>query len=266
MQTQSFRPTYAGRNNLPRTEKMEDKTPLLILKNLSVNITGKKILKNIDFTFHKNKIYAIMGPNGSGKSTLAYTIMGNPSYVLEKNSSILYKNKEIQADLPDKRAKNGIFLSFQNPLSLSGVNVFQLLRLALSGIKDPLTVKEEIEKYAGLLKIDLELTERSLNDGASGGEKKKLELLQAAVLNPDLQIFDEIDTGVDVDALKIIAGFIKQHKHNKTYIIITHYNRILKYIRPDVVMVMIDGKIAKTGDYRLAETIEKKGYEKLRTL
>jgi len=173
------------------------------------------------------------------------------------------EKKDITNVESDKRAAAGIFLSFQSPLSLSGVSVFSLLRTAIAGKKDPLKLREEIEKTAKLLKIKEELMERSFNEGTSGGEKKKLELLQAAILSPKFLIFDEIDTGVDVDALKTIAQFMEKNKSGKTYLLITHYNRILKYVKPDEVLVMMDGKIVKRGDYKLAEKIEKTGYAKL---
>ncbi len=235
---------------------------MVTIKNLSVNVDEKTILKNISFEFEKNKIYALMGPNGSGKSTLASVLMGHPAYNVSLGK--IFFDKEDITDLEvDKRAKLGIFLSFQQPLSLSGVNVFQLLRLALSGRKEPLAVKEEIDFYAKKLKIKKELLERSLNDGASGGEKKKLEILQAALLQPKFLILDEVDTGVDVDALKTIANFINEFKKDRTILIITHYNRILRYLVPDKVLVMIDGEIKKVGDHKLAEEIEKNGYEKI---
>lgn len=233
---------------------------MISLKNLSVSVGEKKILKNINFNFEKNKVYALMGPNGSGKSTLASIIVGHPSYTVNQGK-IFFENDDITELDVDERAKKGIFLSFQQPLSLSGVTVFQLLRLALSGKKDPLKVKEEIDFYAKKLKIKKELLERSLNDGASGGEKKKLEVLQAALLEPKFLILDEVDTGVDVDALKTIALFLDEFKKDKTVLIITHYYRILKYLQPDYVMVMIDGEIKKVGDKTLAEKIEKEGYE-----
>ncbi len=233
---------------------------MISLKNLSVSVGEKKILKNINFNFEKNKVYALMGPNGSGKSTLASIIVGHPSYTVNQGK-IFFENDDITELDVDERAKKGIFLSFQQPLSLSGVTVFQLLRLALSGKKDPLKVKEEIDFYAKKLKIKKELLERSLNDGASGGEKKKLEVLQAALLEPKFLILDEVDTGVDVDALKTIALFLDEFKKDKTVLIITHYYRILKYLQPDYVMVMIDGEIKKVGDKKLAEKIEKEGYE-----
>ena len=235
---------------------------MLSLTNLKVKVGEKVIINNVNFNLEKGKVYALMGPNGSGKSTLALTIMGHPQYQIE-NGKIDMEGVEINNLSADKRAQLGLFLSFQTPIAVSGVNVFQLLRLALSGKKDPLEIKKEIEKYASVLKIPNELINRSLNEGASGGEKKKLEVLQAAVLEPKFLIFDEVDTGVDVDAMKVIAQFIKKHKKDKTYLLITHYNRILRYIKPDKVLIMIDGEIVKVGDYKLAYQIEKKGYEKL---
>ena len=234
---------------------------MLELKNLTINVSDKTIIQNLNLKLEKNKVYVLMGPNGSGKSTLALTLMGHPLYQI-KSGKILFEKKDITNLEPDKKANAGIFLSFQSPLSLSGVSVFSLLRTAIAGRKDPLILKEEIEKTAKILKIKKELLERSFNEGASGGEKKKLELLQAFVLNPKFLMFDEIDTGVDVDALKTIAQFMEKNKKGKTYLLITHYNRILKYVKPDVVLVMINGKIVKQGDYRLAEEIEKKGYAK----
>jgi len=219
-------------------------------------------LQDFNFEFETGKIYAVMGPNGSGKSTLAYTIMGHPSYVVSKESSITFEGENITELKADKRSEKGIFLSFQSPLSLSGVKVQQLLHYALQGKKDPLTIREEIKKYARELNIDEHLLSRSLNEGASGGEKKKLEVLQAAVLEKKLLIFDEVDTGVDIDALKSIAKFLNTHKQDKTYIIITHYNRILKYLKPDKVLIVGGGKLQKVGDYTLADQIEKEGYDR----
>ncbi|HRN70143.1 MAG TPA: hypothetical protein PLS49_03065, partial [Candidatus Woesebacteria bacterium] len=164
----------------------------------------------------------------------------------------------------DERANKGIFLSFQTPLALSGVKVYQLLQLALQGKKDPLTIRKEAQKYAKELGISEDLLSRPLNEGASGGERKKMEVLQAAVLDKKLLIFDEVDTGVDVDALKSISKFLTKHKKDKTYIIITHYNRILHHLKPDYVLVMMKGKIVKVGDASLAKEIEKSGYENIK--
>ncbi len=234
---------------------------MLKLENLTITIANKTIIENLNLKLEKNKVYVLMGPNGSGKSTLALTLMGHPLYQI-KSGKIFFDKKDITNLKSEKRANTGIFLSFQSPLSLSGVSIFSLLRTAIAGKKDPLALREEIEKTAKLLKIKKELLERSFNEGTSGGEKKKLELLQASILNPKFLIFDEIDTGVDVDALKTIAQFMEKNKKGKTYLIITHYNRILKYVQSDEVLVMMEGKIVKQGDYRLAEEIEKKGYEK----
>ncbi|MEK7597405.1 MAG: Fe-S cluster assembly ATPase SufC [Patescibacteria group bacterium] len=235
---------------------------MLELKNLTITVADKLIIKNLNLKLEKNKVYVLMGPNGSGKSTLALTLMGHPLYQI-KSGKIYFEKKDITNLESDKKAIAGIFLSFQSPLSLSGVNIFSLLQTAIAGKKDPLALREEIEKTAKLLKIKKELLERSFNEGTSGGEKKKLELLQASILNPKFLMFDEIDTGVDVDALKTIAQFMEKNKKGKTYLLITHYNRILKYVKPDVVLVMVNGKIVKQGDYRLAEEIEKNGYEKI---
>jgi Fe-S cluster assembly ATP-binding protein len=232
---------------------------MLELKNLTISIEGKTIIKNLNLKLSKNKVYVIMGPNGSGKSTLALTLMGHPLYKI-KSGKIFFEKKDITNLESDKRGVAGIFLSFQSPLSLSGVSVFSLLRTAIAGKKDPLKLREQIEKTAKLLKIKEELMERSFNEGTSGGEKKKLELLQAAILSPKFLMFDEIDTGVDVDALKTIAQFMEKNKKGKTYLLITHYNRILKYVKPDEVLIMMDGKIIKRGDHKLAEKIEKEGY------
>lgn len=235
---------------------------MLQLQNLTVKVNKNTILKKINYRFSKGKIYAIMGPNGSGKSTLAFTIAGHPGYKIE-DGRLKMGNKDITELSPDKRAKLGIFLSFQSPLSLSGVTVFQLLRLAMQKRKDPLKIKKEIEHAARKLKIKQELLERSLNQGASGGEKKKLELLQAAILNPKLLIFDEIDTGVDIDALKTIAEYMHKNKNGKTYLLITHYNRILHYLKPDKVLVLMAGRLVKEGNSKLAEEIERSGYKKI---
>src|SRR3989344_1515268 len=243
---------------------------MLKLKNLSVSIEKKQILKDINFEFEKGKIYAIMGPNGSGKSTLAYAVMGHPSYNVKrvtrnvKNGVFLKNLKGKYEDITEleanERSEKGIFLSFKSPLALSGVKVYQLLQLALNGKKDPLTIREEARKYAKELGISEDLLKRSLNEGASGGERKKMEVLQAAVLDKKLLIFDEVDTGVDVDALKSISKFLIKHRKDKTFVVITHYNRILHYLKPDKVLIMINGKIVKVGGPDLSKKIEEEGY------
>ena len=232
---------------------------MLRLKNLSVSVGEKKIIKNFSFDFQKGKVYVVMGPNGSGKSTLSYALMAHPTYEL---NGLISLNGENITDLDaQKRAEKGIFLSFQSPLSLSGVTVFQLLQLALSGTIDPVMLRRKVLSTAKELHLSEELLRRSLNENASGGEKKKLEVLQATILDKQVQIFDEVDTGVDVDALKTIGTFLNKNKKNKTYIIVTHYNRILKYVKPDEVLVLNNGKLVRTGGASLAKQIERTGYK-----
>lgn len=236
---------------------------MLRLLNLTAGAGRKTILNGISHVFAENKIYVIVGPNGSGKSTLAHVIMGNPAYTVGKGSKVLFRETDLAELSPDKRAKLGIFLSFQSPHALKGVTVFQLLRMALDGAKDPLKLRQEMYRVARTLKIKKELIENPLNEGASGGEKKKMEVLQAAVINPKLAIFDEVDTGVDVDALKVFATFIKSFRKDKTLIFITHNFRILKHITPDEVLIMKEGKIIRTGGHDLLETVENEGFRNL---
>lgn len=234
---------------------------MLELKKYTVTAEEKTILKNIDFVFETGKIYAIMGPNGSGKSTLALTLAGAKQFTASKLSKSMFGGSDISTLSPEKRARAGLFISLQAPPSITGVTVFQMLRTALAGKQSALEVRAEISKFAEKLSINPKLLKRSLNVDFSGGERKKMEVLQMAILNPKLAILDEIDTGVDVDALKIIATFLKENKkEDQTYIFITHNTRILEFLKPDAVLIMKNGEIAKTGDAKLAKEIEKKGY------
>ncbi len=233
---------------------------MLTIKNLTIKADNKIIIKNFSYSFEKEKIYVIMGPNGSGKSTLALTIMGHPIYQIEKGE-IIFNNRKINELSADKRAKLGIFLSFQSPLSLTGINLFQLLKTSLGKKIDPLKLKNRLENLAEELNFKKDLLYRSLNESASGGERKKAELIQGLILNPKLMIFDEIDTGVDVDGLKIIGETINKNKKNKTYLLITHYHRIVKYLKPDRVLILKDSELKKEGDKKLIEEVEKKGYK-----
>ncbi len=238
---------------------------MITLEKLSASIEGKKILHTFSFSFKPGKIYAIMGPNGSGKSTLASSIVGHPSITLSSASKIIINGKNIKNLSPDKRALLGIFLSFQTPMTLPGVTVFELLRLALEKKMDPVTLYEKIKMYAKELHIKDELLKRSLNDGFSGGEKKKLEALQAVLLSPSFALFDEIDTGVDVDSLKIISQFLKKHLAKKaTLVFITHSTRLLSYIKPNEILVIKEGRLIKTGTSILAKKIEEKGFESIK--
>lgn len=243
---------------------------MLTLQNVSVSIDGKNILDGISLDFKPGKTYAVMGPNGSGKSTLASAIMGHPDIVYSRASKILAgtkpacRGRNIKALSPDKRAQLGLALSFQTPLALPGVTVFELLRLALEKRLDPITLHQKVRAYAAELRIKDELLRRSLNDGFSGGEKKKLEALQIALLEPRFALFDEIDTGVDVDALRAITGFLKKHlPKDTTKVFITHSAKLLKYVRPDAVIVLKDGSIAKTGGVALVRKIEEEGFDSI---
>lgn len=237
---------------------------MLSIEHLSASIEGKKILHDISFAFKSGKTYAILGPNGSGKSTLASVIMGHPDFKLARGSKILVGQKNLRSLSPDKRAALGISMTFQNPLALEGVSVRDLLRLALEKRYDPFALHAKIREGAEALKIKSELLSRSLNDGFSGGEKKKLEALQIALLEPRFVLFDEIDTGVDVDALKTITGFLRKTLSKEaTLVFITHSAKLLKYMRPDEILVIKDGRLAATGTMTLAKKIEDRGFESI---
>lgn len=235
---------------------------MITLSHLSASIGDKKILHDISFSFQPGKVYALMGPNGSGKSTLASTIMGHPDIQIPRSSKIMLGKKNIKSLGPDKRSRMGVFLSFQSPLEIAGVSVFDLLRIALEKKIDPVSLHRQVKAHAEELHIKDELLKRSLNVGFSGGEKKKLEALQAVMLTPNFALFDEIDTGVDVDALKSIATFLKKHLPKETTLVfITHSTRLLKYINPDEVLIMKNGSLVHSGGASLATTIEQSGFE-----
>lgn len=236
---------------------------MLTLMNLSVSVGEKKILDQINYRFKKNKIYVIMGPNGSGKSTLAHAIMGNNQFSISKETRVLLGKQDISGLSSDKRAKKGIFISYQSPVSLSGISIFQLIRTVLGGKQDVLKIKTKMEQFAKELQIHKDLTERSFNEGASGGEKKKLEILQAAMLQPKLAIFDEVDTGVDIDALKLIFLLLKRIRKTNTYIFITHNGKLLSHLKPDVVLIMKEGKLVQEGNAGLIRYIDIHGYENI---
>ncbi|XOU94027.1 MAG: Fe-S cluster assembly ATPase SufC [Candidatus Kerfeldbacteria bacterium] len=241
---------------------------LLEIKKIKINIGKKNIIKGLDLDIKPGEIHALMGPNGSGKSTLASTIMGHPSFHVI-SGVIKSQGKNIKNMSPEDRAKLGIFLSFQYPVEVPGLSVPHFLRSAYNNLhpKDklsPLEFSKYFETKIKMLKIKKDLAERSLNEGFSGGEKKKLEILQLAVLNPKLAILDETDSGLDIDALRTVSeGIKKVQKENKKMgiLIITHYFRILNHIKPDYVHIMKDGKILKSGKEVLAAQVEKKGYD-----
>lgn len=237
---------------------------MLSLTNWTASVDAKEILHNIELSFAPGTIYAVMGPNGSGKSTLGRTIMGDPTFTLSDTARLTLDDTDLTEATPDARAATGIFLSAQSPLAIPGVTVRDFMRTTLvaRGAK-AIDVKNNLERIAQELKIPGELLSRSLNDGFSGGERKKMEVLQMALLDPRYIILDEIDTGVDVDALKTIAEFLKNFvaDTDKTLIIITHSTKILSYLTPTHTVVLKSGTIAATGDADLAHQIERDGFD-----
>ena len=239
----------------------------LEIKNLNVNVEGKEILKGLNLNLEKGKVYALMGPNGSGKSTLSQVLIGNPKYKF--SGEIFFENENITSLLPNERAKKGLFLSFQYPVEISGVTISNFLKTALNSLKgkkiSPIEFWNILDKHSKKLNIDKTFFSRFLNEGFSGGEKKKAEILQMLVLNPKLAILDETDSGLDIDSLKIVAEGIKNFADkDKTILLITHYKRILEYVKPDKVFIMKHGKIIKEGSSEIIEELEKKGYEGLK--
>jgi len=242
-------------------------TDELIIKDLHVSVEGQRILNGVNLVVKKGEVCALMGPNGSGKSTLAYTLMGHPKYTVDKGEA-WYKGQNILELKPDERAKLGLFLSFQYPQEIPGVSVSNFLRTALNAVKPsqisvPDFVKLLKEKMK-LLKIDDSFSRRYLNEGFSGGEKKRAEILQLAVLQPEMAILDETDSGLDIDSLKIVAeGVNSMLNPNFGALIITHYQRILSYVTPDRIHIMVKGRIVKSGGKELAHELEAKGYDEI---
>jgi Fe-S cluster assembly ATP-binding protein len=246
----------------------------LEIKNLHVNIEGKEILKGLDLTIEQGKVHAIMGPNGTGKSTLAYTLMGHPSYEVTEGE-VVFKGQNVLELEPDERSRLGIFLAFQYPVAIPGVTVANFLRTAINsrrraenpedkGMPIPEFRKLLKEKMA-MLKVDQTFAGRYLNDGFSGGEKKRAEILQMATLKPEIAILDETDSGLDIDALRIVSeGVNTLLNENLGVLVITHYQRLLNYIKPDYVHVMLGGKIVESGGPDLALHLEEKGYDWVR--
>jgi Fe-S cluster assembly ATP-binding protein len=241
----------------------------LVIDDLHVKVEDKEILHGVDLVVEQGKVHALMGPNGSGKSTLAYALAGHPRYRVT-GGRVTYRGEDVLALTPDERARLGIFLAMQYPVEVPGVSVTNFLRTALNAVRDEeVPVREfarQLREQMKLLDMDPKFAERSLNEGFSGGEKKRHEILQMALLRPALAILDETDSGLDIDALKVVSeGVNRMRGPDLGVLLITHYTRILRYITPDVVHVMLDGLLAKSGGRELADELEEHGYERLRS-
>jgi Fe-S cluster assembly ATP-binding protein len=242
--------------------------PELEIKNLHVNVDGKPILKGVDLTVEKGEVHALMGPNGSGKSTLSYVLMGHPKYEVTQGE-IIFRGENILEMETDERARKGLFLAFQYPMVIPGVTVMNFLRAAYNSAKGkdltPLEFNMILMEKMQQLNVDKTFARRYVNEGFSGGEKKRLEVLQMAVLEPTVAVLDEPDSGLDIDAVRIVADGINQFKGpERGVLIITHYQRILNYVPPTKVSVFLDGRVVKEGGPELALELEEKGYDWLR--
>jgi Fe-S cluster assembly ATP-binding protein len=242
---------------------------MLEIRNLHAAIDGNEILKGINLTIRKGEVHAIMGPNGSGKSTLAKVLAGHPQYEVTAGE-VLYEGRNLLEMAPDERAREGVFMAFQYPIEVPGVSNAQFLRLAYNEKRkhhgeeelDPLEFKDLLKERAKVVEMDASFMSRSVNEGFSGGEKKRNEILQMAVLEPKLAVLDETDSGLDIDALRVVAGGVNQLlTPDNAIIVVTHYQRLLNYIVPHYVHVLAGGRIAREGGKELALELEEKGYD-----
>ncbi len=247
---------------------------MLEIKNLRAGIEGREILKGINLTVNKGEIHAIMGPNGSGKSTLAKVLAGHPQYEV-LGGEVIYEGRNLLEMSPDERAREGVFMAFQYPIEVPGVSNAQFLRLAYNEKRkhlgeeelDPLEFKDLLKERAKVVEMDASFMTRSVNENFSGGEKKRNEILQMAVLEPKLAVLDETDSGLDIDALRIVANGVNQlFTPENGIIVVTHYQRLLNYIVPHFVHVLADGRIAREGGKELALELEAKGYDWIKTV
>jgi Fe-S cluster assembly ATP-binding protein len=241
---------------------------MIEIKNLQVKVEGKEILKGIDLAVNAGEVHAIMGPNGSGKSTLARALAGHPEYEVS-SGEVLYEGKDLLDMDPDERARDGVFMAFQYPVEIAGVNNAYFLKAALNAKRkhlgqpelDAMEFMQLVKEKAKLLEIDQAMLSRAVNEGFSGGEKKRNEIFQMTLLEPKLAILDETDSGLDIDALKLVAnGVNAMRSPDRAFIVVTHYQRLLNYIVPDFVHVLTGGRIVKSGGKELALELEQKGY------
>jgi Fe-S cluster assembly ATP-binding protein len=241
---------------------------MLKIENLHVEIDGNEIVKGLDLEVGRGELHAIMGPNGSGKSTLANVLMGHPRYEVTEGT-VTYEGEDVLELEPDERAKMGMFLAFQYPSEVPGVSVANFLRTAVNSVREeelsPMEMYKLLQEKMAVMRMDPKFAERYLNEGFSGGEKKRNEILQMLMLEPRLAILDETDSGLDIDALQVVARGVNEMRGPEfSAVLITHYQRILRYIEPDRVHVMLDGRLVTSGGKELAEDLEEKGYDWVR--
>jgi Fe-S cluster assembly ATP-binding protein len=242
---------------------------MLEIRNLHARVGGNAILRGLDLTVNAGEVHAIMGPNGSGKSTLAHVLAGRPGYEVTEGT-VLYQGRDLLALSPEERARDGVFLAFQYPVEIAGVSNLYFLRAALNAVRkhrgepevDAFDFLNLVKQKAAVMDMDDALLKRAVNEGFSGGEKKRNEVLQMAVLDPTLAVLDETDSGLDIDALRVVANGVNQLRSpRRAMVLVTHYQRLLDYVVPDVVHVLLDGRIVKSGDKELARELEARGYE-----
>src|SRR5882672_5906286 len=250
-------------------ERTEMNEPILEIKNLHAGVEGRNILKGVDLTINAGEVHAIMGPNGSGKSTLAAVLAGRDGYTVTEGQAI-YEGKDLLDMDPEERAREGVFLAFQYPIEIPGVNTTYFLKAALNEIRkhkgepelDAMEFLALVKEKMKILHMPEDFLKRSVNDGFSGGEKKRNEIFQMAVLEPKLAILDETDSGLDIDALKVVSEGVNRLKHpDNAQLVITHYQRLLNFIVPDFVHVLVNGRVVKSGGKELALELEAKGYD-----
>jgi Fe-S cluster assembly ATP-binding protein len=255
----------AAPNEVPTT------SPLLVVEDLHAEVEGHEILRGVDLAVGRGELHAVMGPNGSGKSTLANVLLGKPGYVVTKGR-VLYKGADVTAVKPDERAKAGMFLAFQYPEEIPGVPIAQFLRQAIGARRSTeisvMEVRVQLREWLERLGMDRSFSSRHLNEGFSGGEKKRVEILQMAMLEPDLAVLDETDSGLDIDGVRIVArgvDDVRSRRPDLGVVIVTHYRRILDELKPDVIHVLIGGRIVATGGPELAARLDREGYESWRS-
>jgi Fe-S cluster assembly ATP-binding protein len=242
--------------------------PLLEIHDLHASVAGNEILRGVDLTIGEGSVHAVMGPNGSGKSTLAHVLAGRPGYAVT-GGTVVYKGRDLLAMAPEERAREGVFLAFQYPVEIPGVSNVYFLKAAVNAVRkhrglpeyDAMEFLTLVKQKAKLVQIDEDLVKRPVNEGFSGGEKKRNEIFQMALLDPSLAILDETDSGLDIDALRIVAGGVNQLRSpERSMLVVTHYQRLLNYIVPDFLHVLVEGRIVLSGGKELALELEEKGY------